>query len=241
MPRDDALEHFPTEPLASLQVQRRVIRLWDLPLRLFHWLLVAAVTFAIVTAKIGGEWMEWHGRAGIFIAGLLGFRMAWGFVGSATARFANFAPRPKSLRAYLQGRWRGLGHNPLGACSVLLLLGLLAAQVVTGLLANDDIDFEGPWFNTIDKDLSDRITAWHHHLSNYLLVFIGLHVAALAFYLIVRKTNLVLPMLTGKKKVDPAAHDLPAVEPAHLSWTGLVAAIVVAGLASYIAGKPGWL
>jgi cytochrome b len=236
MPRDAFAE---SKPLAVLQ--RRTIRLWDLPLRLFHWLLVAAVTFAIVTAKIGGEWMEWHGRAGIFIAGLLGFRMAWGIVGSASARFANFAPRPSSLRAYLQGRWRGLGHNPLGAFSVFLLLGLLAAQVVTGLLANDDIDFEGPWFNSIDKDWSDKLTGWHQHLSNYLLVFIGLHVAALVFYLLVRKTNLVLPMLTGKKTIDPAAHELPEHEPASLSWAGLITALILAGLASYLAGKPAWL
>lgn len=235
MPRDE--RHGPAVSTSS----RRTIRLWDLPLRLFHWLLVASVTFAIITAKVGGEWMEWHGRAGIFIAGLLGFRIAWGMVGSASARFAHFAPRPSTLRTYLQGRWRGLGHNPLGAFSVFLLLGLLTAQVITGLLANDDIDFEGPWFNAIDKDWSDRLTGWHHHLSNYLLVFIGLHVAALVFYLLVRKTNLVLPMLTGKKTIDPAAHDIGTREPASLSRIALIVALVIAVLASTLAGKPSWL
>lgn len=235
MPRDD--RHDPGPATKA----KLTIHLWDLPLRLFHWLLVAAVTFAIVSAKIGGEWMAWHGRAGIFIAGLLGFRIAWGFVGSASARFANFAPRPSTLRAYLLGRWRGLGHNPLGACSVFLLLGLLAAQVLTGLLANDDIDFEGPWFDAISKDFSDCITVWHHQLSNYLLGFIGLHMAALAFYLLVRQTNLVWPMVSGKKTVNPAAHDLPARAAARLSWFGLLAAITLAALASYLAAKPTWL
>jgi cytochrome b len=238
MPRDAVSGSL---PLASSQQAQRVIRLWDLPLRLFHWLLVAAVAFAIVTAKIGGEWMQWHGRAGIFIAGLLGFRLAWGFVGSGSARFAGFAPHPRNLLAYLQGRWRGLGHNPLGACSVFLLLSLLMAQVVTGLLGNDDIDFEGPWSAFIDKDLSDRITGWHHHLSNWLLALIGLHLAALAFYFFVRKSNLVLPMLTGKKRIEPAAHDVPDKEPAQHSWAGLAVSLGFAALAGYLASKPGWV
>ena len=241
MPRDHATDHLSPVEQPATAASKRTIRLWDLPLRLFHWLLVAAVTFAIVTAKVGGEWMAWHGRAGVFIAGLLGFRLAWGIVGSSPARFASFAPRPASLRAYLRGRWRGLGHNPLGACSVLLLLSLLIAQVVTGLLANDDIDFEGPWFNAVDKDWSDKITGWHHLLSNILLIFIGLHVAALVFYLLVRKTNLIGPMLSGKKEIDPAKHDIPATEPARLSWLALVIAILIAGLASYVASKPDWL
>ena len=82
---------------------------------------------------------------------------------------------------------------------------------------------------------------WHHHLSNYLLIFIGLHVPALVFYLLVRKTNLVLPMLTGKKTIDSTSHDTPAREPARLSRLGLIAALVIAGLASYAASKPAWL
>lgn len=241
MPRDDAIDSLSAADLPATATEERIIRLWDLPLRLFHWLLVAAVSFAIVTAKVGGEWMVWHGRAGIFIAGLLGFRLAWGVFGSAAARFAGFAPRPSNLRAYVQGKWRGLGHNPLGAFSVFLLLGLLVAQVVTGLLANDDIDFEGPWFNAIDKDLSDKLTGWHHHLSNYLLAFIGLHVAALLFYLLARKTNLVGPMLTGRKKIDPAEHDIPAQEPAHFTWLRLVPALLIAAAAIYVTTKPDWL
>jgi len=235
MPRDD--HQFP----ASATTTTRTVRVWDLPLRLFHWLLVGAIAFAVVTAEIGGEWMEWHGRAGLFIAGLLGFRITWGFIGSASARFADFAPRPRSLRAYLQGRWRGFGHNPLGACSVLLLLALLTAQVVTGLLGNDDIDFEGPWSTVIDKNLSDKLTAWHHHLSNWLLALIGLHLAALAFYFFVRKNNLVLPMLTGRKRIEHIPNDSPHKDPAQHSPAAFAAALVLAGLAAYLASKPGWL
>ncbi len=239
MPRDDAPQPLPAKTPAPLQAQRRVIRLWDLPLRLFHWLLVAAVAFAIFTAKAGGDWMVWHGRTGIFITALLGFRLTWGIVGSSTARFVNFAPRRKTLLAYLRGRWRGLGHNPLGACSVFLLLALLAAQAVTGLLANDDIDFEGPWFNAINKDWSDRLTAWHHHLSNYLLVFIGLHLAAILFHLVVARTNLLTPMLTGKKEIDPGEHDIGGMEPGRPGKPALFVAILIAALAAYVASKPG--
>jgi cytochrome b len=212
------------------------IRLWDLPLRLFHWSLVCAVTAAIVSAKVGGEWMVWHGRAGLAIVGLLAFRLTWGIVGSTTARFAHFAPRPSSLRAYLKGQWQGIGHNPIGALSVFLLLGLLAAQALTGLFSNDDIDFNGPWFALIDKDLSDHVTGWHHTLSNLLLALLGLHVAAILFYLIAKKNNLILPMLTGWKQVP--AKPKTATKPA--GWGALAASLLVATLAVYGAAKTDW-
>ena len=212
-----------------------MIRLWDLPLRLFHWLLVCAVTAAIVSAKVGGEWMVWHGRAGLAIVGLLAFRLTWGVVGSTTARFAHFAPRPSSLRAYFKGQWQGIGHNPVGALSVFLLLGLLAAQALTGLLSNDDIDFNGPWFAMIDKDFSDRIAGWHHTLSNLLLALLGLHVAAILFYLIAKKNNLILPMLTGWKKVD--ARPKVATKPA--GWRALAVSLLIAALAVF-AAKTDW-
>ena len=106
---------------------RRIV-LWDLPLRVFHWSLMAAVTAAIVTGELGGAWMPWHGRAGLLIVGLLVFRVVWGVLGSATSRFTHFAPSPGRLLAYLRGRWRGVGHNPLGALSVFALLGLLFAH-----------------------------------------------------------------------------------------------------------------
>jgi cytochrome b len=178
------------------------IHLWDLPIRIFHWSLVLAVITAIATAKIGGNWMELHGRAGLVIIGLLAFRLTWGVVGSTHARFRNFAPTPAKIRTYLKGQWQGVGHNPLGALSVFALLGLLAAQAATGLFANDDIAFNGPLFALVDKALSDRLTGWHHQLSNFLLILMGLHVAAVFFYVWFKKNNLVKPMLTGWKDVQ---------------------------------------
>ncbi|HEY0843900.1 MAG TPA: cytochrome b/b6 domain-containing protein [Noviherbaspirillum sp.] len=176
------------------------IRLWDLPTRLFHWLLAASVIGAIVTGQLGGNLIEWHGRLGVLIVGLLVFRLVWGIVGSTYARFAQFMPTPSKIRAYLRGEWRGEGHNPLGALSVLALLGLLLAQAVTGLVANDDIAFYGPLYELAGRELSNRLTGLHHLMSNALMALAALHVAAIAFYLVGKKRNLVRPMVTGWKE-----------------------------------------
>lgn len=182
--------------------QRTRIRLWDLPLRIFHWSLALAVTVAVVTGKLGGPWMDLHGKAGLAIVGLVAFRLAWGLIGSTHARFLHFAPTPAKLSAYLQGRWRGVGHNPLGAFAVFALLGLLAVQAGTGLFSNDDIAFSGPLFNSIDDDLAGRITGLHRQLANVLLALVAIHVAAIAFYFRFKKDNLVKPMVTGWKEVE---------------------------------------
>lgn len=177
------------------------IKLWDLPTRLFHWLLVILVTAAIVTGKVGGSAIEWHGRIGLAILGLIAFRLAWGILGSTYARFTTFFPSPASLRAYLRGEWQGVGHNPLGAFSVFALLGLISLQVVTGLLGNDDIAFNGPLQSLVSKAWSDRLT-WVHHLAvNVLFALIAMHLAAILFHAHVKKDNLVRPMLTGWKEI----------------------------------------
>jgi len=173
------------------------IRLWDLPLRLFHWSLVATVLGAISTGLIGGGWMVWHGRLGLAVIGLLAFRLVWGFVGSTHARFAAFFPTPGKIAAYLRGQWQGVGHNPLGALSVFALLGLLAFQAASGLLANDDIAFNGPLYPLIDKALSDAATGWHRLVVNALYLLLALHVAAIAFHARIKRQNLVRPMITG--------------------------------------------
>jgi len=189
------------------------VRVWDLPLRLFHWALVAAVGTAIVTGELGGDWMDVHGKAGLTIIGLVAFRLVWGLVGSTHARFLRFAPTPRRLVDYLGGRWRGVGHNPLGALSVLALLGLLALQGTTGLFSNDDIAFSGPLFNTIDEALASKLTGWHKQLAWGLFALLALHVAAIGFYLVIKKRNLVKPMVTGWKEVEaqaePAEHGGP--------------------------------
>ena len=184
------------------------IPLWDLPIRLFHWLLAAAIAAAVITANIGGNAMVWHGRIGLFIAGLIVFRLVWGLIGPTYARFSTFLPTPGSIGAYLRGQWRGIGHNPLGSLSVLGLLLMVAVQVGTGLFANDDIAFRGPLFDLVGKDTSDLLTRVHRIAINLLMTLIALHLAAIAFYAHVKKDNLVKPMIRGWKDVDVAAHDI---------------------------------
>lgn len=173
------------------------VRVWDLPTRLFHWSLVVLVVAAFVTAKIGGNTMLWHGRIGLAILGLLVFRIVWGFVGSTYARFVQFVRGPKAILAYLRGEWHAHGHNPIGALSVLGLLGVLALQAATGLFANDDIAFEGYLAALVDSSLSTRITGIHMLLEKVLMALVALHIGAIVFYAHAKKQNLVKPMLTG--------------------------------------------
>lgn len=173
------------------------VRVWDLPTRVFHWSLVVAVAAAFITGFVGGNAMLWHGRIGVGVTGLIVFRLAWGIVGSTYARFAHFVRGPAAIREYLAGRWRGVGHNPVGALSVLGLLAIVAVQLITGLFANDDITFNGPLYALVDKEFSDRM-AGLHQLNVWLLGgLIALHLGAIAFYLRVRKQDLVRPMLRG--------------------------------------------
>ena len=215
------------------------IKLWDLPTRIFHWSLVILVAAAIVTAKIGGNAMEWHGRIGLTILGLIAFRIAWGVVGSTYARFANFFPKPSSILAYLRGQWHGIGHNPLGAFSVLGLLALIALQVGTGLFANDDIAFNGPLFSLIGKELSDRLTSIHRLSSNGLIALIVLHLVAIMFYAYVKKNNLVMPMIMGWKDVD-AEHNLNAESANGGHSIAFIIALLIALAVAY-AGSGTWI
>lgn len=177
---------------------KRII-LWDLPTRLFHWLLAVSVVAAIVTGQLGGSLIDWHGKIGLLIVGLLAFRLVWGIVGSTYARFGQFFPTPSRVKTYLAGQWQGVGHNPLGALSVFGLLGLLIVQVATGLFANDDIAFNGPLSELVSKNFSDRLTGLHHLVSDVLIGLVVLHVAAIAYYGHVKKQKLLKPMITGWK------------------------------------------
>lgn len=215
------------------------IKLWDLPTRLFHWLLVILVIAAVVTAKIGGNAMDWHGRIGLCILGLIAFRLVWGFVGSHHSRFVNFIPTPTSVWGYLRGHWQGIGHNPLGALSVVALLGLISAQVLTGLFSNDDIAFNGPLFDLVSKELSDQLTGIHKLSINVLIALIVLHLGAIAFYTFLKKDNLVKPMITGWKDVSP----IEAQRAKSIKGGGVIAFVIalLIALGIVLIGSGTWL
>ncbi len=177
-----------------------MIRVWDLPTRLFHWLLAACVFGAFISAQIGGNAMVWHGRFGVTVVGLLVFRLVWGFIGSTYARFFQFIKGPSAILAYLRGQWHGEGHNPLGALSVIGLLGTLLLLVATGLFANDDIAFEGPLYALVGKDLSDKAVGIHRLLEPVIILLVLAHLGAIVFYVRVKKEKLIMPMITGMKE-----------------------------------------
>ena len=207
--------------------ETRKILIWDLPTRLFNWLLVLAIVALVVTGKAGGSWMEWHGRLGLLVLGLLVFRLLWGVMGSTYARFAGFFPTPAKVAAYLRGQWHAPGHNPLGACSVLALLAVPLFQALTGLVANDDIAFVGPLYDLVGRDLSNLATRWHLLAVNVLLALVALHVAAILFYAHIKKDNLVKPMVLGWKD---SAHGESARGG---GWIAFVVALALAVLAVY--------
>lgn len=219
-----------TAPVNTTPVNTTVATpVWDLPLRVFHWTLAFAMSAAFATAWLGGDWMRWHVRIGALILALLLFRLIWGWVGSTHARFASFVPAPSSVIAYLRGKWQGAGHTPLGALSVVALLIVLAAQIGTGLFANDDIAYQGPLSEAVSKAASDRSSGWHAVLSNLLLAWVVIHIAAIGFYAVVRRTDLVGPMLTGKKQ-------LPQQWASVTAPVGLRRVLVAAALSALLVG-----
>lgn len=179
---------------------------WDLPLRLFHWLLVLSMLASWVTAELGFDWMQIHLYLGYWTCGLLVFRIIWGFVGPRHARFSNFLKGPMGVWRYARGLAAGtmiqsVGHNPLGGISVIVMLVLVGFQVGTGLFATDDIVWTGPYNAAVSEKTADTLTSLHHLNFNIILVAVSLHILAIAFYFLVKKQNLVAPMLHGRKLV----------------------------------------
>jgi cytochrome b len=172
---------------------------WDLPVRITHWLVVAGVAGSWATHYAGVEWFAWHRRLGYAVLVLAAFRVAWGFVGTRHARFASFVRGPRTVLEYLRGGGETTGHNPLGAIGVLGLLALLLSQAVTGLFANDEIMSAGPFYGWIAPGLSNRLTSLHRANSDWLLALIALHVLAVAWYVLARRRALLRAMVTGRK------------------------------------------
>ena len=205
------------------------IRVWDLPLRLFHWLLLICVAGALISVQIKA--MDWHGRFGLAVVGLLAFRLVWGLIGSTHARFWAFAPGPKTLSDYVRGRWHGLGHNPLGALSVFAILGVLAFQSITGLFADDVIAYTGPLRRAVSGDTASQLTGWHMRMEYVIYGLIALHLAAIAFHELIKRERLVKPMITGRKQVE--ARDARHARGG--GWVAFLLAVLIAAGAVWVA------
>ena len=181
------------------------VRVWDLPTRVFHWALVFCVFGLVVSGLRGGDALVWHFRMGYAVLSLLLVRIIWGLVGGRWSRFAAFIYAPGTVLAYLKGQGKpehSVGHNPLGAGSVFAMLLFLLAQVGTGLVADDDISNSGPLSKFVANATVSLATNYHKNIGKYVLIaLVVLHIAAILFYLLKKKENLVKPMLHGDKQL----------------------------------------
>lgn len=185
------------------QDKPETLNVWDLPTRIFHWSLLISIIACWWTSTENGD-MDWHMLCGYGVLALLLFRLLWGVLGSTTALFSSFVASPRAVLEYLAGMRKSetthhIGHNPAGGWMVLVLLGTALLIATTGLFANDDMLSEGPLAHLVSGRLSDLATSWHESGFNFLLALVALHLTAIVFYLLVKKENLVRPMITGTK------------------------------------------
>jgi cytochrome b len=209
------------------------VKVWDAPVRVFHWLLVLLLIFQYVTVKT--SYMTWHMYGGYTILVLLLFRIIWGFVGSTHARFGDFLYGPAAMFAYVKTLPRReaakfAGHNPLGGLSVLLMLLAVLVQAVTGLFANDDVLTEGPLVQWIAKETSDWITTIHRYNFYVIVGLAAAHILAVLYYLLYKSENLVKAMFTGYKTL-PAA---PAGTRMAGAWLALVVLAIAAAAVYFL-------
>lgn len=207
------------------------VKVWDLPTRLFHWCLVALIAMLWASGEFGK--LDLHITLGQAALSLILFRIAWGFVGSRTSQFGHFVRGPAAIREYLlaarRGAVRSVGHNPLGAYSVLALLAVLLVQASSGLFASDDIMTDGPLAHLVSAKCVALLSSVHRIGFKLLLVLVALHLAAVLFYRVVKKDDLVRAMVTGMKQVPDGVEGIRFRNP-------LIALVVLAAAAALVWG-----
>jgi cytochrome b len=215
----------------------RIVLVWDIPIRVFHWLIVVLVAAAYATWRL--NWMVWHGRVGDALLTLLLFRLLWGFFGGETARFSRFLTSPRLAFRHLKYAFRRepdrqVGHNPAGGWMVLLLLALLLVETLTGLYVANDIVDEGPLTEVVPAWAANAIASSHAILWDALLAAIILHVLAIAGFAAIKGQDLLRPMITGTK-VLPASIAAPqAGSPARAGLLLLGCAVATAFLVNLL-------
>jgi cytochrome b len=218
-------------------------RVWDLPLRMFHWLLVLNIAASWYTAENGEEYLNVGDRAfayieihfflGYLALALVGFRIIWGIVGPQHARFANFLAGPRRILAYAGTVLRrdakpSIGHNPLGGWMVALMLAMVGSQAFTGLFMIDNSDiYPAIYHGSVSGELGSVFSRFHHINFNVLLAVISLHVLAIVFYAFYKRQNLVQPMITGSKPASVVPEN-EAITSSQL-WKALIVVLVCAG------------
>ena len=210
------------------------IRVWDLPTRIFHWLLAVLVVFSFTTGKIGGSWLDWHMRSGYAILALVLFRIAWGIAGSETSRFGSFVRGPGAFLRHAgdiaaRRRRATVGHNPMGGWMVVLMLVLLLAQASSGLFADDEIATTGPLAAKVSNAVVAKMTALHYYNGWTVAAVVVIHVIAIAAYWMAWRENLVAPMWTGWQEANGATQ--PALRGA---WLAAVIAAMAAGFVYWL-------
>ncbi len=211
------------------------VKVWDLPVRLFHWSLAALLALSWWSGTRGGDWLPLHERSGYAILTLVIFRMLWGWAGSDSARFAGFVRGPRAVLAYAHSLAARrppayLGHNPLGGWMVLALLASLLLQGASGLFATDDVAFSGPLAHDVGERASELATALHKLNFDLLLGLAALHVAAVLTHVALRRDGLLAAMLTGCKAAPPEVPALRFASPARAALLLALAALLVWGL-----------
>lgn len=183
------------------------VLVWDLPLRLFHWLFASTILMLWLTAELGSDFIDYHMQLGYFALGLIIFRILWGLIGPKHARFSQFIPSPTALINYIKQSKQGnaphyAGHNPLGSLMVILMIVLILMQAVSGLFIDDDVYSSGPYYGLMSNGFEKVMSFIHHNVFDFIIAAIVLHLGAIFYYWRVKKQNLVLPMITGKKPAD---------------------------------------
>ena len=217
-------------------------RVWDLPVRVTHWLLVLGIAGSYFTNKLGVQYFKYHLWSGYLVVVLAAFRILWGLVGTRHARFASFVRGPRATVSYLLAMLRGRshatpGHNPLGAWMVLFLLITLLAQGITGLLSNDEIFNTGPLYGYISDSLSLSLTSWHRRLFDWILIGVLLHVLAVVAHRFLAGHDLIGPMFSGRKPPEQVpVHE--AIDSSRLWLAAVLFAALIAVVSWLVVNAP---